>query len=60
MTFQDLLDIRLACYELAMSEPISIEPDGTVWLGSDEKRTYPDMDPILETVQNMKAGIISV
>jgi hypothetical protein len=29
-----------------MVEPISIEPDGTVWLGSDDNRIYPDMAPI--------------
>lgn len=38
--------IRKACLALGLSEPISIEMDGTVWLGSDDDRTYPDMKKI--------------
>jgi hypothetical protein len=37
---------RQACYNVGLVEPISIEPDGTVWLGTDEDRTYPDAAPI--------------
>ena len=40
-------NIRKACLSLGMVEPISIEPDGTVWLGPDDNRIYPDMAPIL-------------
>ena len=32
--------ISLACIALGHSEPISIEPDGIVWLGADDNRTY--------------------
>lgn len=38
--------IRKACLSVGFEEPISIEPDGTVWLGLDDNRTYPDMAPI--------------
>ena len=38
--------VRQACYNLGMVEPISIETDGTVWLGTDDDRTYPDPAPI--------------
>jgi len=31
---------RQACLELGYVEPISIETDGTVWLGSDDDRQY--------------------
>jgi hypothetical protein len=44
---RSLQAVREACISLGMVEPISIEPDGTVWLGSDDARTYPDMAPIL-------------
>ena len=37
---------RQACYNLGYEEPISIEPDGVVWLGTDPDRVYPDMAPI--------------
>ena len=32
--------IRSACASLDYSEPISIEPDGVVWFGTDDARTY--------------------
>jgi len=32
--------IYSACIALGYSEPISIEPDGIVWLGADDDRTY--------------------
>lgn len=37
---------RKACHNLGLMEPISIEPDGTVWLGTDDARIYPDPAPI--------------
>lgn len=40
--------IRKACHALDIAEPISIEPDGTVWTGNDDDRDYPDMKPILK------------
>lgn len=39
--------IREACLSLGMSEPISIEPDGTVWTGIDPDRVYADMTLVL-------------
>ena len=32
--------LRAAALELGHAEPISIEPDGTIWLGIDSDRTY--------------------
>lgn len=32
--------LRLAAIELGHAEPISVEPDGTIWLGIDPNRTY--------------------
>ena len=32
--------LRQAAIALGHSEPISIEPDGTIWLGLDAKRVY--------------------
>ena len=32
--------LRAATLELGHVEPISIEPDGTIWLGVDPDRTY--------------------
>lgn len=40
--------IRKACHALNIAEPISIEPDGTVWTGSDDDRQYHDMTAILQ------------
>ena len=34
------MNIRQACLALGYSEPISIEPDGIIWLGADDDRTY--------------------
>ena len=34
------MNIREACLALGHNEPISIEPDGTVWVGADDDRTY--------------------
>lgn len=45
--------IRKACHALNMAEPISIEPDGTVWTGSDDDRDYPDMKPILKKAKDL-------
>lgn len=42
----DLTIRRQACHNVGLVEPISIEPDGLVWLGSDDDRTYPDPAPI--------------
>jgi hypothetical protein len=36
----NLKSLRLAAIELGHSEPISIEPDGTIWIGTDEARQY--------------------
>lgn len=38
--------VRQACYNIGLVEPISIEPDGTVWTGADNARVYEDMDAI--------------
>jgi hypothetical protein len=43
--------IREACLALNMAEPISIEPDGAVWTGPDDKRVYADMAPILKKAE---------
>lgn len=32
--------LRKAALALGHSEPISIEPDGTIWIGTDEARQY--------------------
>ena len=32
--------LRIAALQLGHAEPISIEPDGTIWLGIDPDRTY--------------------
>jgi len=32
--------LRAAALELGHAEPISIEPDGVIWLGVDPDRTY--------------------
>jgi len=32
--------IRQAAIELGFNEPISIEPDATIWLGTNDDRTY--------------------
>jgi len=37
---------RQACYNVGLVEPISIEPDGLVWTGTDPDRVYPDPAPI--------------
>ena len=42
----NLLVRRQACHNVGLVEPISIEPDGTVWTGTDENPTYPDPAPI--------------
>jgi hypothetical protein len=47
--------IRQACLNLGLVEPISVEPDGTVWLGTDEDRTYPDMAPIVVEYDRLMA-----
>jgi len=36
----DLTQLRNAAIALGYAEPISIEPDGTIWLGTDADRTY--------------------
>lgn len=47
--------IRNACFELGYEDPISVEPDGTVWLGIDPDREYPDMQPINAKVAELEA-----
>jgi ligand-binding sensor domain-containing protein len=32
--------LRKAATQLGHAEPISIEPDGTIWLGTNENRVY--------------------
>lgn len=46
---------RQACYNVGLVEPISIEPDGTVWTGTDDNRTYPDPEPINEEYARLMA-----
>ena len=36
----ELSDLRKAALALGHEEPISIEPDGTIWLGIDPDRVY--------------------
>lgn len=48
-------DILRACYVLGYEQPISIEEDGTVWLGIDPDREYPDMKPILKKAEEIRA-----
>lgn len=48
---------RQACYNLGYEEPISIEPDGIVWLGIDPDRVYPDMKPIDEEYARLLAEV---
>lgn len=36
----NLNSLRAAALELGHAEPISIEPDGVIWLGVDPDRTY--------------------
>ena len=36
--------LRAAALELGHAEPISIEPDGVIWLGIDPDRTYLTAD----------------
>jgi hypothetical protein len=52
----DFVNIREACYALGMSEPISIEPDGTVWIGEDDNRSYPNMKQILKKAEEIAAN----
>lgn len=47
--------IRQACHSLGYEEPISIEADGTVWLGVDPDREYLEMEPILAEVDRLQA-----
>lgn len=49
--------IRKACHALNIAEPISIEPDGTVWTGSDDDRDYPDMKPILKKADTIAKDV---
>ncbi len=51
--------IRQACINLGLVEPISIEPDGTVWTGVDSDRVYPDMAPILAECERLVAASAS-
>lgn len=45
--------IREACLSLGMVEPISIEPDGTVWTGANPDRVYADMKVVLAEVKRL-------
>lgn len=38
--------IRRACAALGISEPISIEPDGTIWTGTYEDKVFVDVDAV--------------
>ena len=51
--------IREAAILIGHQEPISIEPDGTVWLGTEADRTYPPMDPIIAKAEQLKAEKIA-
>lgn len=46
--------VKQACIALGFSEPISIEIDGTVWIGSDDDRTYPDMKKINTKIKELE------
>lgn len=45
--------LRDACLACGLTEPISIEPDGSVWVGNDTERTYPDMTPIMAEYERL-------
>jgi hypothetical protein len=47
--------IRQACYNIGLVEPISIEPDGTVWTGTDDNRTYIDNETVDTEVVRLNA-----
>lgn len=47
--------LRQACYNVGLVDPISIEVDGTVWLGTSEEPTYPDMTPIMAEYDRLVA-----
>jgi hypothetical protein len=40
MTYERNKKLREAAVALGHQEPISIEPDGVIWLGIDPERTY--------------------
>lgn len=46
--------LRQAAIALGYSEPISIEQDGTVWVGVDPDRTYLDMNKINAKVEELE------
>lgn len=48
--------IRQACINVGLIEPISIEPDGSVWTGIDPDRVYADMKPILDECERLAAA----
>jgi hypothetical protein len=45
--------IKQACYNLGYEEPISIEVDGTCWVGPDNDRTYLDSVAVSAEVENV-------
>jgi hypothetical protein len=47
--------MRQAALNAGLDEPISIEPDGTVWTGVDPDRVYADMKPIMAEYNKLMA-----
>jgi hypothetical protein len=45
--------LREACLACGLVEPISIESDGSVWVGEDGERTYPDMTSIMAEYERL-------
>jgi len=52
----ELALLRKAALSLGHNEPISIEPDGTIWLGNSDNRVYLT-DAQLTAVQNKATQI---
>ena len=52
--------VRKACLELGYVEPISIEVDGTVWLGPDNNKQYltpqQQQDVLVKTAEIQEAA----
>lgn len=48
--------MRQACMNVGLIEPISIEPDGSVWTGVDPDRVYADMKPVLAEYERLVAA----
>lgn len=51
-----LIDIRYGCLALGYKDPITVQEDGIVYLGPDDDRTYPPMEPILAKAEEIIAA----